>query len=342
MRKPMLFSLLFLSAVLLTGQSAPVAAADEVNIYSARQEALIKPLLDRFTEESGIKVNLVAGKSEALLERLQKEGRNTKVDVLLTVDAGNLNKAMAADIFQPMQSPILEEAIPASLRDSQGHWFGLSMRARVIVYAKDRFDPTRIKNYADLADPNLGNTICIRSSNNVYNQSLVAAMIAHKGAEETEAWVKGLMANLARPPQGGDRDQIAAVAAGQCDLAVVNTYYLGGMLNGDQEQRTTAGKVGLIWPDQDGYGTHVNVSGAGVTRYAGNRENAIRLLEFLVSEESQAWYANANYEFPVRSGVDVGETVSSWGTFRADDIPLAKLGEHSSAGLRLMDRAGWK
>lgn len=317
-------------------------AAGEVNIYSARQEALIKPLLDRFTEQSGIKVNLVAGRPEALQQRLVSEGRNTPADVLLTVDAGNLNRARQADLFQPVSSAALTEAVPASLRDPEGHWFGLSQRARVIMYAKERFDPTGLESYADLADPELGRKICIRSSSNVYNQSLVAALIAHQGVEETEKWVEGLMANLARPPQGGDRDQISAVAAGQCDVAVVNTYYLGGMINGTPEQQQIAAQVGFIWPDQDGRGTHINVSGAGVTKYAANYDQAVRLLEFLVSEEAQEWYAQVNYEFPVRPGVEIGATLASWGEFQADDLNLAKLGEYNAEGVRLMDRAGWR
>ncbi|MFH7320038.1 Fe(3+) ABC transporter substrate-binding protein [Desulfurivibrio sp. D14AmB] len=331
--------------VLLVGLVvAPVSvrAAGEVNLYSARQEVLIKPLLDLFSQQTGIKVNLVAGRPEALLQRLRSEGRNTPADLLLTVDAGNLNGAMAAGLFQPVRSALLEEAVPAALRDPEGHWFGLSARARVIVYAKERFDPAAVKSYADLAEPALGRKVCIRSSSNVYNQSMVAAMIAHQGVAATEAWVRGLMANLGRPPQGGDRDQINAVAAGQCDLAVVNTYYLGGMLNGSPAERAAAAKVGLIWPDQEGRGTHVNVSGAGVTRHARNLANAVRLLEFLVSEEAQSWYANANYEFPVRAGVDVGETLASWGPFKADDLNLAILGELNPEGVRLMDRAGWR
>lgn len=335
-------ALAMLLLAVLAWTPVPAVTAGEVNIYSARQEALIKPLLDRFTARTGIKVNLVAGKPKALLQRLQSEGRNTPADLLLTVDVGNLNQAMAAGVFQPVRSTVMEEAVPAALRDPAGHWFGLSIRARVILYAKDRFDPAGIKTYADLADPALGQKVCIRSSGNVYNQSLVAAMISYQGVEATEAWVRGLMANLARPPQGGDRDQISAVAAGQCDLAVVNTYYLGGMLNGSSEQQATAARVGLIWPDQEGRGTHINVSGAGVTQYARNRDHAIRLLEFLVSEEAQSWYANVNYEFPVRAGVEVGETLAAWGKFKADDLNLAVLGENNSEGVRLMDRAGWR
>lgn len=330
-----------LLAFSITGAPAP-AVADEVNVYSSRQEALLKPLLDRFSEQSGIKVNIVAGRPEALLQRLRSEGRNTPADLLLTVDAGNLNLAKVAGVFQPIDSPALAAAIPAHLRDPEGHWFGLSQRARVILYAKDRFDPAGISTYADLADPELGNKICIRSSSNVYNQSLVASRIAHEGVEATEAWVRGLMANLARPPRGGDRDQIRALAAGQCDVAVVNTYYLGGMLNETGADREAAEAVGLIWPDQDGRGTHINVSGAGVTRYAANPENAIKLLEYLVSEEAQRWYAEANFEFPVRPGVPVGDTLAAWGEFRADDLDLARLGEYNPEAVRLMDRAGWR
>ncbi|MDF1613811.1 Fe(3+) ABC transporter substrate-binding protein [Desulfurivibrio dismutans] len=318
------------------------AAADEVNIYSARQEALIKPLLDRFSELSGIKVNLVAGRPEALLQRLQSEGRNSPADLLLTVDAGNLSRAMVAGVFQPVESAVLSAVIPANLRDPEGHWFGLSKRARVIIYAKDRFDPAGISTYADLANPELGNKICIRSSSNVYNQSLVASRIAHGGEEAAEEWVRGLMANLARPPRGGDRDQIRAVAAGQCDVAVVNTYYIGGMANGNEADQAAVAAIGLIWPDQDGYGTHINVSGAGVTKYAGNRDNAVKLLEFLVSEEAQSWYASANYEFPVRSGVELSDTLAAWGEFKADDLDLARLGEYNPEAVRLMDRAGWR
>ncbi|ADH86889.1 Fe(3+) ABC transporter substrate-binding protein [Desulfurivibrio alkaliphilus] len=326
----------------VAGAPAPVAAAGEVNIYSARQEALIKPLLDRFTEQSGIKVNLVAGRPEALLQRLQSEGRNSPADLLLTVDAGNLNQAMVAGVFQPVESAVLNEVIPVNLRDPEGHWFGLSQRARVIIYAKDRFDPAGITSYADLADPALGNKICIRSSANVYNQSLVASRIAHLGVEATEEWVRGLMANLARPPRGGDRDQIRAVAAGQCDLAVVNTYYIGGMANGSEADQDAVAATGLIWPDQEGYGTHINVSGAGVAKYARNRDNAVKLLEFLVSEEAQSWYASANYEFPVRPGVELSDTLAAWGEFRADDLDLARLGEYNPEAVRLMDRAGWR
>jgi iron(III) transport system substrate-binding protein len=332
-----------LSLMILLLAVSPALAKGDVNIYSARQEVLIKPLLDQFTAKTGIKVNLVAGNADALLQRLQKEGLNSPADVLLTVDAGNLNRAKELDLFQPVTSKTLEGAIPAAYRDPAGHWFGLSMRARPIMYAKDRVQPEALTTYADVVDGSWKGKVCVRSSGNVYNQSMVAAMIAEKGVPASEAWAKGLVANFARPPQGGDRDQIKALAAGQCDVALVNTYYLGGMLNSEQvEEKEAAAKIGIIWPNQNERGVHVNVSGAGVTKHAKNRDNAIKLLEYLVSEEAQRWYAEANYEYPVRPGTPVSATLAAWGPFKADDLNLARLGEHNPEAVRLMDRAGWR
>jgi iron(III) transport system substrate-binding protein len=340
--KPMWCKRLSAAAMLLLLTASPALAAGQVNIYSARQEVLIKPLLDRFTEQTGIKVNLVAGNADALLQRLQNEGRNSPADVLLTVDAGNLNRAMEMELFQPVKSAALEQAIPAAYRDPAGHWFGLSMRARVLMYARDRVDPAELGTYQDLTDSRWQGRICVRSSSNVYNQSMTAAMIAHQGVEATEAWAKGLVANFARSPQGGDRDQIKAVAAGQCDVAIVNTYYLGGMLNSSEAgEREAAAKVAVFWPDQQ-QGVHVNVSGAGVTRHARNRDNAVRLLEFLAGEEAQRWYAEVNFEYPVRSATPISETLTAFGVFKADDLNLAILGRHNPEAVRLMDRAGWR
>ncbi len=332
-----------LCGTLLYFALSSTAPAEEVNIYSARQEVLIKPLLDQFSTQTGITVNLVAGKADALVQRLQSEGINSPADILLTVDAGNLNRANELGLFQPLQSEILEQAVPAAYRDPQGHWFGLSMRARPIMYAVDRVDTAGLVSYADLATARWKGKICVRSSDNVYNQSLVAAMIAEQGVAETEAWTKGLVANFARPPQGGDRDQIKAVAAGQCDLALANTYYLGGMLNSEQaEDRAAAEKIAILWPNQGERGVHVNVSGAGVTRHAKNFDNAKKLLEFMVSEQTQAWYAEANFEYPVRPGTAMSPILAGWGEFLADDLNLALLGEHNAEAVRLMDRAGWR
>jgi iron(III) transport system substrate-binding protein len=338
------FRTLFAVAVLaLVTATPPAFAAGEVNLYSARKEELIKPLLDRFTADTGIKVNLVTGKADALLKRLESEGRNTPADLLLTTDAGRLYRAYEAGLLQPVRSDTLERAVPAIYRDPEGHWFGVSVRARVLMYASDRLDPAGLSTYEDLADERWKGRICIRSSNNIYNQSLVASLIVAHGEAETEAWAKGLIANLARPPKGGDRDQIKAVAAGQCDVAVANTYYLGTMLNSsDPAQREAAAKISVFWPNQADRGSHVNVSGAGVTRHARNRNNAVRLLEFMTTEESQRWYADANLEYPVRTGITLNPTLEAWGTFAGDTINLAELGRHNAAAVRLMDRAGWK
>lgn len=323
--------------------AAAGAQAAEVNVYSARKEELIKPLLDRFTAQTGITVNLVTGKADALLTRLQSEGQNSPADLLLTVDAGNLHRAREAGVVQAVKSAALERDIPPAYRDPDGYWFGLSLRARTVVYAKDRVKPGEIATYEDLAAPKWKGRICVRSSDNIYNQSHVAGMIAALGEAKTEAWARGLVANFARPPKGGDRDQVKAVAAGECDVALVNTYYLGGMITGgDADEKSAAGKVAIAWPNQKDRGVHVNVSGAAVTRAAKNREAAVRLIEFLASDASQAWYADANMEFPVRDGIPVNATLKAWGNFKAESINLAALGTYNAAAVRLMDRAGWK
>ena len=318
-------------------------AAGEVNIYSARIEALIKPLLDRFTEETGVKVNLVTGRADELLNRLRNEGRNSPADILLTTDAGNLYRAKEAGVTQAFRSKLLEQAVPEPFRDADGHWYGLSLRARPIMYVKERVDPATLSSYADLADPRWRGKICIRSSGNIYNQSMVAAMIAVQGEEATEYWARGLVRNLARPPRGGDRDQIKAAAAGQCDIAIANTYYLAGMLtSNDPADREVAARIGVFWPDQEGRGVHINVSGAALTQSSRNRDNAIRLIEFLAAEESQRWYAESNGEYPVRPGVEIAGVLEAWGAFKMDTLDMGKLGEYNPQALRLMDRVGWQ
>lgn len=335
-----LFPVLCLLSGLLT---SPLLAAEEVNVYSARKEDLIKPLLDVFSKQTGITVNLVTGKEEALLPRLQSEGANTPADVLLTSDAGRLAAARQAGVLQAVQSEDLAKHIPAAYRDPEGYWYGLSVRARPIIYAKDRVKPAQLSTYEDLAAPQWRDKVCVRSSDSIYNQSLVAGMIAHHGEAKTEAWAKGLVANFARPPKGGDRDQIKAVAAGECDVTLANTYYLGGMVNSqDPAEREAAAKVAVFWPDAKTTGVHVNVSGAGVTAYARNRDNALKLLEFLASDSAQRWYADVNNEYPVNPAIPPSATLESWGTFKADTLNVAKLGELNAAAVRLMDRAGWK
>ncbi|MCW8882648.1 MAG: Fe(3+) ABC transporter substrate-binding protein [Sedimenticola sp.] len=319
------------------------ALATEVNVYSARKEALIKPLLDQFTQESGIKVNLVTGKADALLKRLKSEGTNSPADLFITTDAGRLHRAKEAGVLQPISSEILDAAIPSNYRDPEGYWHGLSVRARVITYVKDKVDPKTLTSYEGLADTQWKGRICIRGSSNIYNQSLVASMIEADGEAKTETWAKGFVGNFARSPKGGDRDQVKAAAAGVCDLAIINTYYLGAMIHSkDENERAAASKVALFWPNQEGRGTHVNVSGAGVTKAAKNRAEAIRLLEFLANKQSQNWYARVNHEYPVRAGVEWSDTLKAWGTFKADTVNLSVLGKNNPAAVRLMDRAGWK
>tara|TARA_R110002110_G_scaffold415561_1_gene650710 strand:+ start:4572 stop:5639 length:1068 start_codon:yes stop_codon:yes gene_type:complete len=317
--------------------------AQELNVYSARQEALIKPLLDRFEKESGIRVNLVTGKGDALLTRLRSEGRNSPADVLITTDAGRLYRAEQAGVLQAINDEQLNAAIPAHLRDVDGFWYGLSVRARGIVYASDRVNPSQLSTYEALAEPQWRGRVCVRSSSNIYNQSLVAGMLATQDEAATQQWLQGLVDNFARPPQGGDRDQIKAVAAGQCDVALVNSYYLGGMLeSSDSSERKAAEAVGIFWPNQQDRGTHINVSGAGVTKASGNVEAAVRLIKFLTRDDSQRWYGETNFEYPVRDDIAVSELLASWGEFKADDVGMSELGRLNVAAVMAMDRAGWK
>jgi len=319
------------------------AAASEVNVYSARKTQLIKPLLDEFTRQSGIKVNLLTSKDDALLKKLESEGANSPADILITTDAGRLYRAKEAGVVQKAIKPELLNKVPANLQDKEGEWLGLTTRARVIVYAKDRVQAEELSTYEALTDKKWQKRICIRSSDNIYNQSLVASMIAHQGEEKTQQWADNFVENFARRPKGGDRDQVKAVAAGQCDIAIVNTYYLGQMLNsGDENEIKAAESVAVFWPNQNDRGTHVNVSGIAITKAAKNIENANKLVEFLLSEQSQKWYADANNEYPVVDGIEASETLKAWGDFKSDSLNLSKLGEYNSEALKIMDRAGWR
>lgn len=325
----------------------PLAAwADgEVNVYSSRQEQLIKPILDKFTAASGVKVNLVTGKDDALIERLKLEGDNSPADVLMTADAGRLYRAKSLGLSQTIESETLKTSIPENLRDPENQWFGLTYRARPIFYVKEKIKPEQLSTYADLADPKWKGQICIRSSDNIYNQSLLASMIASQGAEATSKWAEGFVKNFARPPEGGDRDQLKAAAAGMCNLAISNTYYYGQMLAGDQaEDKAAAEKLAIFWPDQgeQGRGTHINISGASITKAAKNKDNAVKLLEFLVSDEAQAWYAEHNQEYPVKAGVSASSLLKSWGEFKADSINLSELGKNNAEAVKIMDTVGWK
>lgn len=330
-------------AILVASLAAPAFADGEVNVYSSRKEQLIKPLFDKFTESTGIKVNLVTGKDDALLERLKLEGENTPADLLMTADAGRLHRAVEMGLTQPVESETLKKDIPATLRDPANQWFGLTSRARPIFYVKDKVKPEELSTYEALTDEKWKGRICVRSSDNIYNQSMLGSMIAVNGVEKTQAWAEGFVRNFARPPEGGDRDQIKAAAAGQCDIALSNTYYYGQMLTGEEaEDKAAAEKVAIFWPNQQDRGVHVNISGAAVTKVAKNKDNAVKLMEFLVSDESQKWYAEANQEYPVKAGVAASEMLKSWGEFKADSVNLGELGKNNAEAVKIMDKAGWK
>ncbi|MCL4107955.1 UNVERIFIED_CONTAM: hypothetical protein GTU68_016983 [Idotea baltica] len=331
--------------LLLTFQITLVSANEEnvVNIYSSRQSHLIQPALKAFTKDTGIKVNLLIGKDDALIERIRREGVNTRADILLTADAGRLSRAKGLNILQPINSTILARAIPANLRDPNNTWFGLTYRARVIFYAKNRVNKNQLSTYEDLTNPKWKNRICVRSSSSVYNQSLVASMVATKGEAFTENWVKGLVANLSRKPQGGDRDQIKALAAGVCDVAIANTYYFAQMLfGGDKHLAGVAKQVGIFWPNQNDRGTHINISGAGVTAAAKHKANAIKLLEYMVEDVVQQWYSTVNGEYPVKKGVKPDKRLQTWGSFKTDSLNLSNLGKFTPQAVKAMDRGRWR
>lgn len=330
--------------VALSLSAASVAqAADVVNVYSARKEALILPLLEQFTDRTGVEVRLITGSADELVTRLKTEDVASPADLFVTVDAGRAVRAQQAGVLGTLPQADFLDRVPQAYIDEKRNWVALSLRARVMFYAKGKIDPSDIDTYAEVADPKNQGKLCIRSSGNIYNQSLVGAMLENEGAEATQAWAKGVVANMARQPAGGDTDQIRAVAAGVCDFAVANTYYFGRLLASDKpEDQAVVEKVGMIWPDQEGRGTHINASMAGITRYAPNRENAEKLLAFLLSDEAQRFYAEINHEFPVIPGVTASKTMQTYGDFKRDALPLEVLGVNNAAAVKTMDRAGWQ
>ena len=323
---------------------APETDQGEVNIYSHRHYSADQELFDDFEAETGIKVNVTTAKADELIEKMRSEGEASPADLLITVDAGRLTRAENLGLLQPVSSTILDEKVPAKLRDPEGHWYALTKRARVIVYDKEAMPNPGVSTYAELADPNLGSDILIRSSSNIYNISLLASIVNREGEAEAKAWAEGVVGNMARDPQGNDRDQMRALVAGEGDYAVVNTYYVGLLLNGDDPADVEVGKrIGLIFPDQeDGAGTHVNISGAGVAANAPNPENALRLLEFLVSAEAQEVFSKQNHEYPVNPAVEPSGTAAEWGTFVEDGTNVAALGDFADQAVKIFDEAGWR
>lgn len=320
------------------------AQGGEVVLYSSRHYDSDQALYDRFKELTGITVVVKKADASALLEEIEKAGEDSPADLFYTADAGKLAQAKEKGLFQPIGSDVVKANVPEIYRDKDDMWTALTMRARIIVYSLDRVNPADLSTYEDLADPKWQGRIVTRPSSHVYNQSLVASLIEINGEEATAEWAKGLVANFARDPKGNDRDQVKAVAAGEADLAIVNTYYLGVMANSDKaEENEAAAKVGVFFPNQETTGTHVNVSGAGILKGAKNKENAVKLLEFLSSVEAQEAFTSANYEFPVNPKVEVEqELLKSWGEFKKQDINLTILGENNRKAQEMMDEAGWK
>lgn len=308
-----------------------------VTIYSSRNEQLIKPLLDRYTEKTGVKVELVTDSIGPLLARLKAEGQNTPADMLLTVDAGNLWQASQEGLLQPVASDILEANVPAKYRDPKGQWTGLSLRARTIFYDPSKVNADQLSTYADLADPKWKGKLCLRSSKKVYNQSLVASMIDHLGPEKTETIIRGWVDNLATDIFSDDTALLEAIAAGQCEVGIANSYYYGRLLDEKPDF-----PVKLFWANQGTTGTHTNISGAGVVASSDNPDDALKLIEWLSSDEAQGIYASSDKEFPVKEGVDESEMLRSWGQFKKDDINVQKFGELQTQAIQIMDKAGYK
>ncbi|WP_410514253.1 Fe(3+) ABC transporter substrate-binding protein [Paenibacillus sp. BR2-3] len=314
-----------------------------VNVYSARSYDVDKVLYEQFTKETGIKVNTVDGKAEELIERLKREGESTQADLFMTVDGGVLNNAKQAGILQPVSSDTIEQNVPKQLRDSENQWIGLSTRARVIVYSKDRVKPEQLSTYEDLTSAAWKGKVLVRPSSSLYNQSLLSSFIELNGQQKAEEWSKGLVANLARTPEGNDRDQAKAIVAGVGDVALMNTYYVGLLINSTDPEEVKVGQsIGVFFPNQETTGTHINVSGAGVTKYSKNKENAVKLLEFLTGVEAQNMVSKENFEFPVNKDAEIPELLKSWGEFKTQQIDLGKLGVNNAAALEIMNKTGWK
>lgn len=313
------------------------AHADQVVVYSARIEQLIKPMFDAFTQETGIKVKYTTDNEGALLARLQAEGKNTPADMLITADAGNLWAAAQAGLLKPVKSEILESNIPAHLRDPANEWFGLSIRARTLIYNTRKVKLSELSTYEDLADPKWKNRLCLRTSKKVYNQSLVAMMIAEHGEAETERIVRGWVANLATDPLSDDTRALEFVAAGKCDVTLVNTYYFGRLMKKEPDL-----PLAVFWPNQNNSGVHVNISGAGITRYGRNEQAAVKLLEFLSSDKAQNLFADVNMEYPANPRIEADAFVAAWGSFKQNPMNLVRAGELQTTAVKLMDRAGYR
>lgn len=331
----LIFSLLFTSCIFANTQ--------EVNIYSHRHYDTDKQLYKIFEEKTGIKVNIVKATANELIKRLESEGKNSPADILITSDVARLYLAQSKGLLQKIDSKVLEETIPKNLRHKDGYWFALTKRARVIVYNKETVNPSTIITYDSLLNSEFKGKVLMRNSSNIYNQSLLASMIANYGEEKAQQWAQGMVDNFARDPKGNDIDQMKAVAAGMGDVAVVNTYYLGKLLSSKKFSEVAVGKkMGIVFPNQNTTGTHINISGAGVTKYSKNKANAVKLIEFLVSKEAQKLFAEANYEYPINKNVEPAKIIKAWGSFKEDSLSLDKLGFYNEKAVRIFNKVHWK
>lgn len=325
------------------GETGTTDNEGEINLYTGRHYDTDDELYEKFTDETGIEINVIKGKDDELITRLEREGEASGADLFITADAGRLHRAKTKDLLQDVQSDILDENIPEKYRDDDLTWFGLTKRARIIAYNKDNIDPNDLQSYEDLTKDEFKDKLLMRSSENVYNQSLLASLIVIEGEEQAKQWAQEIVDNLARNPKGGDTDQAIAVAAGEGDLAVLNTYYLGRMLNSEDEELVKAAEqLGIIFPNQDTTGTHVNISGIGLTASSKNKDEAIQFMEFLTTEDAQDVFSGSNFEYPVNPDVEPTELLQSWGEFTEQDLDLTELGKHNAEAIRIMNEVGWK
>jgi iron(III) transport system substrate-binding protein len=337
--RPRLAQFTLATAVAALCTSAALAQSGEVNVYTYRESKLIQPLLETFTKETGIKVNVISAAS-GLEQRIKTEGSNSPADLLLTVDIGRLEDAVRLGISQPIKSDVLDKVVPPQYRDPEGHWSGISMRARVVYASKERVKQDAI-TYEELADPKWKGKICIRSGQHIYNNALIGAYIAHYGEAKAEQWLKGVKANLAQKPSGGDREAARDVAAGKCDLGIGNTYYWALMHDKEPDKKAWADATRVILPTFRDGGTHVNLSGVVLPAHAPHKANAMKLIEWLVGEHAQQMYADANYEYPVRAGIAINPTIAAYGPLKPDTVPLARIAEQKKAAANLVDKVGF-
>ncbi|MEM7357524.1 MAG: Fe(3+) ABC transporter substrate-binding protein [Pseudomonadota bacterium] len=338
MKKSVSLPTLVLSLITLFW-SGGVFASGQVNVYSARHYDTDLQLYAQFEAQTGIKVNLIEAASDALIERIVNEGKYSPADILITVDAGRLFRATERDLFSPFVSEVLSQRVPEHLRHPDGLWYGLSKRARVIIYNEEQGKPQGLNDYADLADPKFKGQICVRSSSNIYNISLMASLVTHLGEQGAEEWAQGVVANLLKKPQGNDTANIRSVSAGECYLSIVNSYYLARFI---ASGNSAAEGVGLIFPGQESNGTHVNISGAGILKHAPNRENAIKFIEYLTEPQAQTYFTEGNHEYPVVQNAKSTATIENLGSFKEDTINASLLGENQATAVKIFDRAGWR